>query len=110
MKRALLVAATLTLAACDEFLPQTPDGGTGVDVAIRRAPSDLPAYFDCLRDRGFTAVSAHGGSLYFQGIDCDAGHFDGYDATFDHTRTRQLSDRRYSAFAWSSCCETCGCH
>jgi glycerophosphoryl diester phosphodiesterase len=61
MKRAMLIAAALALAACDDILPQTPDGRVGVDVAIQHAPSNLPAYFDCLRDRGFTAVSAHRG-------------------------------------------------
>ncbi|MEZ5959612.1 MAG: glycerophosphodiester phosphodiesterase family protein [Hyphomonadaceae bacterium] len=61
MKRTLLIAAALVLAACDDALQQTTDGGVGVDAAIQRAPSNLPAYFDCLRESGFTAISAHRG-------------------------------------------------
>jgi glycerophosphoryl diester phosphodiesterase len=55
MKRAV-IAAALALVACDAEVvlpPPTP-------VAIR-PPSDLPAFFDCLRERGVTAVSAHRG-------------------------------------------------
>lgn len=60
MKRLIIVAA-LALAACDAEV-----GGVGASVGSAQtseaaAPSNLPAYFDCLRERGFTAVSAHRG-------------------------------------------------
>lgn len=58
--RVALIAAAVALAGCDVNLPEAGDG-PAVDVAIARAPSNLPAYFDCLRDRGFTAISAHRG-------------------------------------------------
>ncbi|MEZ5957711.1 MAG: glycerophosphodiester phosphodiesterase family protein [Hyphomonadaceae bacterium] len=61
MKRALLIAAALTLAACDAEV-----GGFGANIGAAQssaaaAPTNLPAYFDCLRESGFTAVSAHRG-------------------------------------------------
>lgn len=64
MKRAL-IAATLALAACDA----PSQDSTGIEVIwqgeprfINQAvPSNLPAYFDCLRQSGATAVSAHRG-------------------------------------------------
>jgi glycerophosphoryl diester phosphodiesterase len=59
--RFALIAAVLALAGCDAILPQTPDGGVGVDVTVRRPPADLSAYFDCLREGSLTAVSAHRG-------------------------------------------------
>ncbi|ANP46298.1 glycerophosphodiester phosphodiesterase family protein [Candidatus Viadribacter manganicus] len=61
MKRAL-IAATLVLAACGEQI-----GGDGASIgqapssAGVAVPSNLNAYFDCLRDRGVTAVSVHRG-------------------------------------------------
>ena len=63
MKRALLTAA-LALAACDggqesaqvEVERQEPPLFTRQSAAV-----DLPAYFDCLRECGLTAVSAHRG-------------------------------------------------
>ncbi|MBX3428003.1 MAG: glycerophosphodiester phosphodiesterase family protein [Hyphomonadaceae bacterium] len=45
----------LALAACE----QQRDFGSEVQQV--GAPANLPAYFDCLRDHGFTAVSAHRG-------------------------------------------------
>ncbi len=64
MKRALIVAA-LVLAACDAG-PTDP-----VDIQVtwqgepqftrQDMPRDLPAYFDCLRERRATLVSAHRG-------------------------------------------------
>lgn len=61
MKRALLIAAVLALSACDA----TVAPGTGpleeTEATAAAAPSNLVSYFDCLRDRGFTAVSAHRG-------------------------------------------------
>jgi glycerophosphoryl diester phosphodiesterase len=53
--RRVLVAAVLALSACEQH----------VQVEVREVsaspPNNLPAYFDCLRERGFTAVSAHRG-------------------------------------------------
>lgn len=60
MKRAALIVAALALAACEA------EEVFGVRVPVTQAvgaaaPGNLVAYFDCLRDRGFTAVSAHRG-------------------------------------------------
>jgi glycerophosphoryl diester phosphodiesterase len=61
MKRALIAAALLALTGCGEGI-QTP-------LAIRRAPtpaltpSDLPAFFDCLREGNAIVISAHRGRL-----------------------------------------------
>lgn len=52
MKRAL-IAAVLLLGGCE--VQDT------MMVGIPAAPTDLPAYFDCLRESGFTIVSAHRG-------------------------------------------------
>jgi len=60
MKRALLIVAALTLAGCGPTYPELPEGEEGVRISL--PPSSLPAYFDCLRERGFTAVSAHRGA------------------------------------------------
>lgn len=56
MKRAL-AAAALALTACDARLPVT------VAAKERHAlvPADLPRFFDCLRERGHTVISAHRG-------------------------------------------------
>ncbi len=56
MKRALLAAA-LTLAGCDAEIPVTQAGGQSQSLA----PTNLPAFFDCLRTTGAVAVSAHRG-------------------------------------------------
>jgi glycerophosphoryl diester phosphodiesterase len=61
MRLALIAAAALVLAGCDLNLPEAPEGGEAVDVAIHGAPGNLVEYFDCLRERSFTAVSAHRG-------------------------------------------------
>lgn len=61
MKR-LLIAAALTLAACQE-----PPAVGAADTeatpapAAALAPADLPAFFDCLRSNSATVVSAHRG-------------------------------------------------
>lgn len=58
--RRMLIAAALMLAACDSSSIQGP-------FVIQRepipnlAPHDLPAFFDCVRERGATVVSAHRG-------------------------------------------------
>lgn len=57
MKR-LMVAALLALAACDADVASIASTQSSQAAAV---PSNLPAYFDCLRDHGFTAVSAHRG-------------------------------------------------
>lgn len=56
MKRAL-TAAALALAACGDMAPES----IGANPTATLAPADLPAFFDCLRERGQTAVSAHRG-------------------------------------------------
>ncbi len=64
MKRFLLAAA-LTLAACDS-------NNSDADREVRwngdptftqqpLAPTNLPAFFDCLRERGYTVIGAHRG-------------------------------------------------
>lgn len=63
MKRALIAAATLALAACD---PAPDDamldvGGGRPGASQTFAPANLPAFFDCVRERGATFVSAHRG-------------------------------------------------
>ena len=47
--------AALALGACEQ------QRDFEFEIEQVGAPADLPAYFDCLRDRGFTAVSAHRG-------------------------------------------------
>jgi glycerophosphoryl diester phosphodiesterase len=60
--RRLALAATLALAACYPAPPREPIGVESVDGSVAWAmPSDLPAFFDCLRERGATIVSAHRG-------------------------------------------------
>jgi glycerophosphoryl diester phosphodiesterase len=58
MRRAL-IAAVLVLAGCE----QQSDRGPPIVVEFRRplTPTDLPAFFDCLRENGDTIVSAHRG-------------------------------------------------
>jgi len=60
MKRALLIALALALAGCEA----EEVFGVRVPTAERvgqAAPGDLVAYFDCLREREATAISAHRG-------------------------------------------------
>jgi len=59
LKRPLLAAATLALAACETVSAPSdvPD----------RTPKDIVAFFDCLRERSLTIVSAHrGGDAPFE--------------------------------------------
>jgi glycerophosphoryl diester phosphodiesterase len=60
--RAALFAATLALAACD-FQDSMVVGSAAHDAATAgtMAPSNLPAFFDCLRDNSRTIVAAHRG-------------------------------------------------
>lgn len=59
MKR-LALAAALALAACDA---QVGDVGASIGAApaAALAPADLPGFFDCLRESGQVAISAHRG-------------------------------------------------
>lgn len=54
----LLIACALALGACDGTGPASAGGGTA---APAMAPVSLPAFFDCLRQSGAVAVSAHRG-------------------------------------------------
>lgn len=59
MRRALLAAA-LALCACDAAV--APQGAPGdAHASITLSPASLPAFFDCLREHGQTAISAHRG-------------------------------------------------
>lgn len=60
MKRAM-IAAALLLAACDAAVGPHLGPGEETESPAAATPTNLPAYFDCLRDRGFTAISAHRG-------------------------------------------------
>lgn len=57
MRRALIAAAVL-LTGCEDAAVVGERPATSAAVA---PPSDLRAYFDCLREDGFVAVSAHRG-------------------------------------------------
>ncbi|MGD9981939.1 MAG: glycerophosphodiester phosphodiesterase family protein [Hyphomonadaceae bacterium] len=52
-----LFAAVLALAACGDRAPAS----IGAPPVATLAPSDLPGFFDCLRENDATAVSAHRG-------------------------------------------------
>jgi glycerophosphoryl diester phosphodiesterase len=52
--RRILIACVLALAACGDPAPS-------VAADSAQAPADLPAFFDCLREAGAVAVSAHRG-------------------------------------------------
>ncbi|MGD9968444.1 MAG: glycerophosphodiester phosphodiesterase family protein [Hyphomonadaceae bacterium] len=70
--RRVLIAATLAMAACEA----TP-ARTEPTVA---PPGDLPAFFDCLREQGLAAVSAHRGGPA-------PGYAENAIPTFEHTRS-----------------------
>jgi len=76
MRRLALVAA-LALAACDA---QVGDRGVsiGAGPAATLAPAHLPAFFDCLRDSGLVAISAHRGGPA-------PGYAENAIETFQHT-------------------------
>jgi glycerophosphoryl diester phosphodiesterase len=58
--RAALIAAALLLVGCDAEVGGVRVGGeTAASVTL--TPSDLSAFFDCLRENGRTIVSAHRG-------------------------------------------------
>lgn len=61
MKR-VMFAAALVLAACDaQVSDHGASNGSAQSSEVIAVPASLPAYFDCLRERGFTAISAHRG-------------------------------------------------
>lgn len=57
MKR-LLLASALALAACSPAATNSP---TEEATSYNLTPVDLPGFFDCLRERGYTVVGAHRG-------------------------------------------------
>jgi glycerophosphoryl diester phosphodiesterase len=72
--RRALITAVLALAACEA---RVVDEGFDFDIPEFRS-LNLPAYFDCLRERGLTAVSAHRGGP-------SPGFAENAIATFDNT-------------------------
>jgi glycerophosphoryl diester phosphodiesterase len=58
----VLIAAALALSACDSTSIQGPLL-VPHEPAPTLAPRNLPAFFDCLRERGATVVSAHRGRM-----------------------------------------------
>jgi glycerophosphoryl diester phosphodiesterase len=63
MKRAL-IALALALAACGQGVRSSPPSPSNPAPAASSAsltPANLSAFFDCLRERSFTAISAHRG-------------------------------------------------
>ncbi len=62
MRSFLATAAMLGLVACDAVVgPRVGDPSEQPSHASALAPIDLPAFFDCLRERSQTIVSAHRG-------------------------------------------------
>ena len=60
--RALVLISAFALAACEPGPTTTLGGPVGVaSEAYTIAPADLPAFFDCLRERGQSVVAAHRG-------------------------------------------------
>lgn len=83
MKRAL-IAALLMLTACDAAPNDSVldiGGGRPGDPATL-APSDLPAFFDCLREHGATLISAHRGGRH-DGL--TENSIENFEATLAHT-------------------------
>jgi glycerophosphoryl diester phosphodiesterase len=86
MKRALFALA-LALAACEQQQgasapsSSTPTPAAPVSAGGTLAPSNLPAFFDCLRERSFTAISAHRGGPA-------PGYAENAIPTFEHTLSR----------------------
>lgn len=73
--RALIVVCALAVSACGEpAAPNTP----ARDGSYALAPRNLPAFFDCLRERGQTIVAAHRGGP-------SAGFAENAIETFAHT-------------------------
>src|SRR5688500_16465255 len=51
----------VTQAACAEPSVPPASSATPANAAPAMAPSDVGAFFDCLRERGYTVVGAHRG-------------------------------------------------
>ncbi len=83
MKRAV-VALALALAACGQGAGVSTPSSSNLDTMashVTLAPTDLPAFFDCLRQRHFTAVIAHRGGAM-------PGYAENAIATLQHTLAR----------------------
>lgn len=59
--RRVLIACALALAACGQGGTARSSMVPGLYGSYHLAPADLPAFFDCLRERSATIVSAHRG-------------------------------------------------
>lgn len=57
--RALIFITAMALAACEQSTTQAALSGAPQQVAL--APTNLPAFFDCLRENSQTIISAHRG-------------------------------------------------
>lgn len=58
----MMCAGALTLAACGQTEPTVLGGPIGIaNEAYTLAPSNLPAFFDCVRERSQTVLAAHRG-------------------------------------------------
>lgn len=84
MKRAL-IALALALAACEQQQGASSPSSTAPAQTASQgggalAPANLPAFFDCLRERSFTAISAHRGGP-------TRGYAENAIPTFEHTLT-----------------------
>lgn len=83
MKRAL-IALALALAACGQGEGASAPSSSNLDTVashVTLAPTDLPAFFDCLRTRHFAAIIAHRGGP-------TPGYAENAIATFQHTLAR----------------------
>jgi glycerophosphoryl diester phosphodiesterase len=58
--RAAILALTLALTACEQQA-STQSALSGAPEQIALAPTNLPAFFDCLRENSQTVISAHRG-------------------------------------------------
>jgi glycerophosphoryl diester phosphodiesterase len=74
MKRFFLAAA-LALVACN---PAATDAPTQAATSYNLTPAGLPAFFDCLRERGYTVIGAHRGGP-------EPGFAENAIATFENT-------------------------
>lgn len=83
MRKFVLIAA-MALAACGQAAAPhgvAGDAGGGAVAAPSLAPLSLPAFFDCLRERSQTIISAHRGGPA-------SGYAENAIPTFEHTLTQ----------------------
>ncbi|MEQ1491523.1 MAG: glycerophosphodiester phosphodiesterase family protein [Terricaulis sp.] len=82
--RRVLIAAVLMLAACDAAPNDSilDIGGERPGDPATLAPSDLPAFFDCLREHNATLISAHRGGRH-DGL--TENSIENFEATLAHT-------------------------